>query len=330
VFTLVDATRLRVFREVATRDSFTAAASALGISQPAVSQHIAKLEQEIGAALLVRTGRSLRITPPGQILLRRTDELLTHLRDISDELAAATGDDGGELRMVTFPSAAATIVPPVVGALRRLAPRATVTLREADPPQSLPALLAGHHDLALAYDYPELNTARDARLQWQVLAEDEMAVALPARHPLATGGPVPLPGLVGEGWVAPHPCTCRDALELACRQAGFAPAVVSETNDYMAMLGLVAAGVGVALVPRLIAAIAVPAGVALRPLAGSRVRRSVAAVTSPNGHRPPLRQKMLHLLQSMILDLARPDLPLSAPAGATTTAGPAARPVRAA
>ncbi len=314
VIGLVDATRLRVFREVVSSGSFTAAATTLHISQPAVSQHIAKLEQEIGAALLVRTGRSVQLTPPGQILLRRTEELLAHLRDTADELAAATGADSGELRMVSFPSASATIVPPVVGALRRLAPRATVTLREADPPDALPALLAGHHDLALAYDYPVLRLPRDPRLDWQVLAEDQMAAAVPAYHPLATAAQVPLSALARQGWVAPHPCGCRDALELACRQAGFAPTIVSETNDYQAMLGLVAAGVGVAVVPRLVAALAVPAGVVLRPLAGTRLRRVVAAATSPNGHRPPIQQKMLQLLRSMICELVRPDLALVPPA----------------
>jgi DNA-binding transcriptional LysR family regulator len=309
---LVDATRLRVFREVVGCGSFTAAATLLQISQPAVSQHIAKLEQEVGAALLVRTGRSVQLTPPGQILLRRTEQLLAHLRDTADELAAATGADSGELRMVSFPSASASIVPPVVGAFRRLVPRAIVTLREADPPDALPALLAGHHDLAVAYDYPVLRLPRDPRLDWQVLAEDQMAAAVPAGHPLAAAEQIPLAGLAAEDWVTPHPSACRDALELACRQAGFAPAVVSETNDYLAMLGLVAAGVGVAVVPRLVAAAAVPAGAALRPLVANRLRRVVAVVTSPNGHRPPILHTMLHLFQSMVCELAHPDLPLTA------------------
>lgn len=312
MFTLVDATRLQAFREVAATGSFTAAAATLRISQPAVSQHIAKLEQEVGAALLVRTGRSVHVTPPGKILLRRTEELLAHLRDTAEELAAATGADSGELRMVSFPSASATIVPPVVGAFRRLAPKATVTICEADPQDALPALLSGRHDLALAYDYPVLRAKRDPRLDWRVLAEDRMAVAVPSQHPLAGAGAVPLPALSGDAWIAPGPSACRDALELACRQAGFVPAVVSETNDYLTMLGLVAAGVGVAVVPRLIAALAVPAGVALLPLAGSRLRRTVAAIRSRTGHCPPIQHTMLQLLQSMVNDVARPDLPLSA------------------
>jgi len=324
VTTLVDATRLQVFREVVTRGSFTAAAAALCLSQPAVSQHIAKLEQEIGAVLLVRTGRRVRITPPGAVLLRRTEQLLAHLRDTADELASVTGADGGELRMVTFPSAAATIAAPVVGAFRREAPRATVTLREADPPEALPALLAGQHDLAIAYDYPLLATPRDPRLTWQVLAEDTMAAALPADHRLAPVPTVALGALAAEQWIAPHPCGCRDALELACRQAGFTPDVVSETNDYLAMLGLVAAGVGVAVVPRLIAAVAVPRGVVLRPLAPSRLRRTVAAVTGAGGHCPPIRRTMVRLLQSMIADLAHPDLPMSPPVHSGLRQGAAA------
>jgi DNA-binding transcriptional LysR family regulator len=315
VFTFVDATRIQVFREVVTRGSFTAAAAALRISQPAVSQHIAKLEQEIGAALLVRAGRSLRITAPGQVLLRRTNELLSQLRDTADELAAITAADSGELRVVAFPSAASTIVPPVIGALRRLARRVTVTMTEADPAVALPALLAGQYDLALAYEYPMLGAPRDVRLRWQVLAEDAMAVALPATHPLAGADQVPLGALAGADWVAPHPCACREALDLSCRRSGFTPNVVSQTNDYQATLGLVAAEVGVAVVPRLIAALGIPAGVVLRPLPPSRFGRTVAAVTGPTEHRPPIRQRMLQLLQSMIGGLAHPDLPLGSPAG---------------
>ncbi|MEN3306201.1 MAG: hypothetical protein V7603_2403 [Micromonosporaceae bacterium] len=326
MFTLVDATRLRVFREVVVNGTFTAAATALRISQPAVSQHIAKLEQEIGAALLIRCGRSVRVTPPGQILLRRTDELLAHLRDTAAELAVATGADGGELRMVSFPTASATIVPPVVGAFRRMVPRATVTLREADPPEALPALLAGGFDLALAYDYPGPATTRDPRLRWHVLARDAMAVALPIDHALVDEARVPLAALSGQHWVAPHPGGCRAGLASACRGAGFVPRVVSETNDYLAMLGLVEAGVGVAVVPRMIAALARPSGVVLRPLSGSRLCRTVATVTRPTGHCPPIQQTMLQLLDSMVGGLGDPALPLSRPASTVAPHGVSARP----
>jgi DNA-binding transcriptional LysR family regulator len=313
VLTLVDATRLTVFREVACRGSFTAAATALGISQPAVSQHIAKLEQEIGTALVVRSGRGLRLTHPGEVLLRRSERLLAYLRETSDELAAVSGAEAGELRMVAFPSASTTIVPPAVGTFRRQFPQASVTLREAEPPEALPALLAGEYDLAVVYDYPLLAAPRDARLHWSPLAEDEMAAALPAGHPLAAADQVSLASLAGEPWVASHPSVCRDALEHACRQTGFAPDVVSDTNDYLAMLGMVAAGVGVAVVPRLIAVSSLPAGVALRPLTANPLRRTVAAVTGRSGHRPPLRDRMVAILAASIGELAHPDLPMSAP-----------------
>lgn len=314
MFALVDATRITVFREVVARGSFTAAASALRISQPAVSQHIAKLEQEIGTTLVVRSGRGLRMTQPGEVLLRRSEQLLAYLRETSDELAAVTSADVGELRVVIFPSAARTILPPVVGAFRRRYPQAGVMLREAEPPDALPALLAGHHDLAVIYDYPLLAAPRDSRLRWQVLAEDEMAAALPAGHPLAAARDIPLAALAGERWVASHPSVCREALELACRQAGFQPSVVSDTNDYFTMLGLVAADVGVAVVPRLIATSTVPAGVVLRPLAPNRLRRTVVAVTNRTGHHPPVREKMIQLLATMIGGLADQDLPLAMPA----------------
>ena len=319
MLTLVDTTRIKVFREVVTHGSFTAAAAALHISQPAVSQHIAKLEQEIGTTLVVRSGRGLQLTQPGQVLLRRTEQLLAYLREASDEIASVAGADTGQLRMVTFPSAARTIIPPVVGAFRRHVPQVSVTLREAEPPEALPALLAGHYDLAVVYDYPVLATPRDPRQHWQVLAEDDMAAALPAGHRLAAARQVPLAALAAERWVASHPSVCREALELACRQTGFTPIVVSDTNDYLSMLGLVAADVGVAVVPRLIATATIPDGVVLRPLAPNRLRRTVVAVTSRTGHHPPARHKMIDLLATMTAGLAHPDLPLSAPTHPTTT-----------
>src|SRR5512142_948196 len=119
----LDVVRLRIFREVVAGGSFTAAAGALGITQPAVSQQIAKLEQEIGAPLLDRSGRGVRLTRPGQVLLGHTERILDQLTQAGRELAAAIEHGGEELRMVAFPSAAATVVPPVVAAFRRAAPQ---------------------------------------------------------------------------------------------------------------------------------------------------------------------------------------------------------------
>ncbi|MFG1643266.1 LysR family transcriptional regulator [Amycolatopsis sp. NPDC049252] len=299
-----------LLRQVVTCGSFTAAATALGISQPAVSQHIARLEQEVGMQLLDRAGRGMRITYPGKVLLHHTEGLLSHLREATRELSALAQPDGGEVRMVTFPSAAATIVPPVVGTFRRALPKAKVLLSEADPVVALPRLLAGDADLALVYDYPDIGEPRDPRLHWEVVADDRMAVVLPAGHRLAATAEVPLAGLAGEHWIAPNPCPCLDAFVNACRGALFSPEIVAVSNDHAAMVGLVSAGIGVAVVPRIMAPAPIPAAVVLRPLRDAGISRSIAAVTRTTGYRPPATDRLVATLRAELAGHAAPGLRL--------------------
>ncbi|HEV7203410.1 MAG TPA: LysR family transcriptional regulator [Jatrophihabitans sp.] len=305
----LDPTRLRVFREVANRGSFTAAATHLRISQPAVSQHIAKLEHDTGVSLIERSPRRMRLTPPGRVLLRHADTLLQHLDSARRELSDLGGIDSGELRIATFPSAAATMVPRLVGQFRAELPNVTVQLCEADPPVSLPRLNSGDFDAVIAYDYPMLSVARDPGLHWQVLAEDHMAVALPADDPLARARSVSLADLAERDFVAPYQCICRDAMTDAARRARFSLRVASETNDYLAMLGLVGSGVGVAVVPRLIAPLTLP-GVVLRPLADLHLRRTIAIVTRVGAYAPPSRSVFLDLAPELIPALGTSELPL--------------------
>lgn len=309
MFAGIETTRLRVFREVAERGSFTAAATALNISQPAVSQHVAKLEQETGFALLERLPRRVRLTSAGEVFLARARALLCQLDEARRELAAMVELNSGQLRMAVFPSAAATVVPPAIGQFRAAMPNMRISLTEADPPVSLPQLAAGDHDLALAYDYPVIGAARDPRLHWQLAAADAMAVALPQGHPLAAHPAVPLAELAGQCWIAPYRAVCRDALELACRKAGFTPEVAAETNDYAAMLGMVAAEVGVAVVPRLVATGPLPAGVVLRPLSGTRLHRTVAVVYRESGQQSPAARLLCDIVCEQLATLGDPDLP---------------------
>ncbi|MEV5957765.1 LysR family transcriptional regulator [Streptomyces sp. NPDC051987] len=272
----MDTTRLRTFREVARQGSFTAAADALHVSQPAVSQHVAKLEEELGCRLLERSSRRVRPTPAGEVFLRHVESLLAGLDDARRELAALARSDCGQLRLTVFPSAAATFVPSAIGVFRAAYPNVRITLTEADPPVAVARLLAGDTDVAVVYDYPIVGAPIDPRVDQTLVATDAMAVAVRADSAFAVQGSVPLAALSGQQWIAPGPSLCRDALNEACRRAGFGPDVVSETNDYQAMLGLVGAGVGVAVVPQLVSAMAQSRSVALVPLAATRLRRVVS------------------------------------------------------
>ncbi len=294
----MDTTRLRVFREVVRQGSFTGAATALHVSQPAVSQHIAKLEQELGCPLLERTSRRVRTTPAGEVFLRHVETLLTRIDDARRELAALTRSDAGQLRLTVFPSAAASFVPAVVGAFREAFPKVRVSLSEADPPVALPRLLAGDTDLAVVYDYPIVGGTRDPRTADTVIMKDRMAVAVPRDDALAHPRLIPLDALADRQWIAPGPSMCRDAFDEACRRAGFAPDVVSETNDYQAMLGLVEAGVGIAIVPRMFAATARRQTVALRSLTASRLERVVSVVCRAGAPMTPAMEAMGSMLRA--------------------------------
>lgn len=280
----VDTTPLKVFREVVDRGSFTGAAALLHISQPAVSQHVARLERELGLKLLERSSRFVRLTPAGEVFMRHVDSLFAGLDEARRELGALALSATGRIRLIVFPSAAATFVPTAIGAFRQVFPGVSVTMSEADPPLAVPRLLSGDADFVLAYDYPLMPRPEDPRLRVEVLGSESMAVALrmdtqafPSSASEA-GSEVALKALAGRDWIVPGPSQCREALVLACRRAGFTPRVVSETNDYLGMLGQVAAGVGIAVVPGVAQMFPVNPAVRLTPLTGTRLQRNVVAL----------------------------------------------------
>jgi DNA-binding transcriptional LysR family regulator len=307
---MLDVARLRVFREVAARGSFTAAANALHYSQPAVSHHIARLEEELGVQLLVRQPRGLSVTPAGEQVLRHADAVLDRLNEAERELADLAAVATATVRLAAFPSAATTLVPETVAALARRYPEITLDVVQADPDESLPALRDGRHDLALVYDYPMMEREPEPELEYEVLFEDHLLLALPAAHPQADRPEADLAALADDSWVTPNPCLCRDALEAACEARGFSPSVVSQTNDYLAMQGLVALGVGVALIPRLALSAGVRDGVVLRPLEDPPLVRTTSIVQRTNGHQPLAAEPLRGILREIVPTLGASGLRL--------------------
>lgn len=303
----IDTARLQAFREVVARGSFTAAATALNISQPAVSQQVAKLEREVGVQLLERSSRRVRLTPAGEVFLRHVDRLLTGLDDARRELAAVARADSGRLRVAVFPSAAATFVPGVIARLLEAFPKVNVAMVEADPQGALPLVLGGDVDLALVYDYPVVGgAARDPRLAWRTIGTDPMAVAVRADSVWAARPEIALSELAGGSWIAPGPSVGRTALDENCRRAGFAPFVVSETNNYQAMLRMVGAGVGIAVVPRMVASMAPIGSVVLRPLVQCRLERVLSVTYRAQAASTPAMVLMRELLAEAVGDPGAP------------------------
>lgn len=276
-------------RAVAAEGSFTAAARSLGYTQPAVSQMIRRLEQRTGTVLVERSGRTVRLTEAGEVLARHAVSVLAALDNAEAEVAAIAGLESGRVRLMAFPSSSATLVPTALARVKAAHPGVTVSFSEAEPPESLAALRAGLCDLAVAFTWEGTDAGRGEDdlegLEVIDLLTDPVSVALPVDHPLAGEDVVRLTQLAQDPWIAGCP-RCRGHLLALCDHAGFAPDVSFETEDYVAVLGLVAAGLGVALVPQLILASISNPGVRTVPLTPPS-SRSVQLVTTPDLLRVP-------------------------------------------
>ena len=283
---MLDVRRLHMLRELSERGTIAATAEALGYSPPAVSQHLAALERQVGVALLERQGRRVALTPAARLLVGRTERVLAELEAAEAELAAGNGDVRGSVRLAAFPTAASTLVPRAMAAFADRHPRAEVLLSELEPEDALPALKLGEADVAVIHEYDFSPRGDDPSVELTPLADDEIHVAVPARHP-AAGPKVSLSALADERWVAGYVDTaCHRVVVTACRAAGFEPRIVARSNDFRVVLALVAAGQGVALVPGL--AVDGPAeGVCLaRPAEHRLGRRVLAAVRAGGGGHP--------------------------------------------
>ena len=293
---MLDVRRLRMLREVAARGTIAATAEALGYTPSAVSQHLLALERETGASLLERDGRSVRLTDAAERLVRRTEAVLAQLEAAEAELAHGS-DVRGTVTLACFPTAAATIAPTAIAAFAAAYPDAEVEMSELEPEQALPALKLGEADVAVVHEYDFSPRGSDPGVELRPLLEDDILVAVPDGHP-AAGENVDLAALAGEGWVAGYLDTaCHRVVVTACRAAGYEPRISARTNDFRVVLALVAAGRGVALVPRL-AFDAAPAGVALAPASGRPLRRRVLAAARAGGAGHPAVSALIRELEA--------------------------------
>jgi DNA-binding transcriptional LysR family regulator len=273
---------LNVLREVALRGSFSAAAESLAYTQPAISQQIARLEKHVGVKLIEREPRGVRLTPAGEVLVRHTERVMAQLAAADEELQEVAAQARGRIRIGSFATAAGTIVPRAVAAFRPLRPAIEVEISLLDPQDSIPAVRRGDLEIAITEEGGFESEVDTDGLQIEHLLDDHMWVSLPADHPLATRPTVDLIDLRDEDWMfACLSGTCADSNVVlrACRDAGFQPRIAYQSDDYFAIQGLVASGMGVALIPGLGLA-STRDDVAVRPVKGRPPHRRVAAVTA--------------------------------------------------
>ncbi len=280
---MLSVNRLRVLKEVAYRGSFSAAAEALSYTQSAVSQQIAALETETGMALLERHPRGVSLTAAGQTLVGHAEGILARLDAAETALSAIAGLRGGRLRMASFPTAGATLMPLAIANFRAAYPDVELTLAEGEPEEIVPRLGAGELDLALLFEFAG-ESALDQDMTRVELLEDPMCLALPREHPLAAKGRVRLEDLAEEAWVqTSRESPCARHVVRCCHAASFDPNVSFESDDYQTVQGLVAAGVGVALIPELALSV-VREDIVIRALSPRPPARQVIAA-APAGAR---------------------------------------------
>jgi molybdate transport repressor ModE-like protein len=286
----LDAHTLRIVRAIVEHGSITAAATALGYSQPAVSQHLRRAEARIGMPLVARSGRGIRLTEAGRVLAKHARTITTALDAAAGELAELSGLRSGRVRLASFPTASSTLVPQVLRTLAADHPGIGVNYLEAEPPEAVDAVRSQRADLAITFSYPGDRVdphGESARgLVVVPLWSDEMKLVVPAGHPDASSDDVPLADLAGESWIAG--CQrCRGHLLQLAEASGFQPEIAYETDNVTAVLGMVAAGLGVALLPALALATAgIPRGVAVRTTA-NHDRRTIHLVASQGSDQVP-------------------------------------------
>lgn len=304
--------RLKVLAELARRGSFSAAAEALNYTQPAVSKQIAALERETGTSLVVRGVRPVRFTAAGEALARHAQSVVEQLAAAAAELQAIDALQAGRLRLGSFSSAGATLVVQALAEFHDSHPGVEVTIVEAGPDPLAQAIRTADLDLAVVYDYPMIGLTLDDGLDAHHLLNDPADLLVQDRHRLANRTTAKFADLRDERWLFPilgPEVPPQKLLTANCAAAGFEPKIAFQINDCEMTQALVAAGMGISLLPRL-AIHPLHPGVKVVSLEGTHVRR-VLAIRLEQA-RTPASDAFLALLQKYAAAYPR----MSAPARA--------------
>ncbi|GHI07664.1 LysR family transcriptional regulator [Streptomyces cellostaticus] len=289
-----DLRKLRILRTLRERGTVTATAEALHMTPSAVSQQLTNLAAQLGVPLLEAHGRRVRLTDAARLVLRHTEPVFEQLECADAELAAYTQGETGEVRVAAFSTAVPALVVPAVRALRATHPKVTVRVREAEAAEAYRLLAAGEVDLALslAARAPDAADGRFARVP---LLADPLDVALPPDHPLASAPALRLIDLAAEPWIFGGSGPWSDITRRACEAAGFSPHQGHSASGWTAILAMVEAGMGVALVPRMAAGRR--DGVVMRELGADRPVRHVVAAVRKGGETGRVVSRVLQALR---------------------------------
>lgn len=293
---MLELRRLRMLRELHERGTIAAVADALRFTPSAVSQQLGQLEREAGVPLMERSGRGVRLTDAGLVLVGHAEELLERAAEAEADLAAAAGSVAGRARIAGFQSVTLMLAVPAVEALARSAPRLRCELVEAEPEHSLPLLALGDVDLAFGDEWQHQPRRLPAGVERHDLFSDPVQIVLPATHPALERHThaVPLAELADAPWTSGHGgMGWSDLTERACRElGGFEPDIRHRANDATIGLELVARGMAVALLPAL-PLLGTPADVEVRPIAEGTIERAIFVATRRSDAARPSTQALL-------------------------------------
>ncbi|MFD7228039.1 LysR substrate-binding domain-containing protein [Streptomyces sp. NPDC059881] len=270
-----DVKKLQILRTLRDRGTVTATAETLRMTPSAVSQQLTNLARQLGVQLLEAHGRRVRLTDAAHLVLRHAEAVFAQLERADAELAGYLQGEAGEVRVGAFSTAVPALVVPAVQRLRTDRPALEVRVREAEAAEAYELLSAGDVDLALSLA-AHAPTARDPRFTRVPLLADPLDVALPAGHPRAAEPGLRLADLSGEPWIFGGSGPWSEITLTACEAAGFVPEQAHSASGWTAILAMVEAGMGVALVPRMAAAER-RSGVVMRVLSADQPRRHVVA-----------------------------------------------------
>jgi molybdate transport repressor ModE-like protein len=310
---MLDLKRLRVLTEVARQGSFSAAADSLYLSQSAVSQQVATLEREVGLPLLERTGDGPKLTDAGRALVTHAEAAIARLDEAEREVAAIAGLEGGEVRVASFPSASVSLLTKALGSFSAAHPGVRLSVTEAEPEVSLPRLRAAEIDLAVIFDYPFLPPVESDRdVERTLLLTESMYVAMREDDPLASDKEVRMSDLADRAWLCGVlPSSCGQAIEKACREAGFEPTIAFQSEEYQVLQAYIAAGMGVTLLPDM-ALPTIHPDLVVRPTKPEAPKRRVWAATRSKGARSQATEKMVEALVAVGERFAQGGLRLAA------------------
>jgi DNA-binding transcriptional LysR family regulator len=238
---------------LAERGTVTATAEALHLTPSAVSQQLHQLSRELGVELLRPDGRRVQLTPAALILLEQTDRLYEQWERVRAAIAVLEGGPCGRLGMCAVSSAVAALLAPAVSRLREVYPELRVRIREEESAECYELLLAEESDIAVVLPTPDAPPMTDRRFEHRPLLNDPQDLLVPEGHRLVRPDGVTLADAADEQWIVkPYNNDTYPLLITACAAAGFTPDIAHSAKEWFAVSALVAEGLGVCLLPRMV------------------------------------------------------------------------------